>query len=221
MYRNESEIMGNVSFGNDTYYPEHDFYNQSEMITGLKHVDPYLPIENEPMGSDYSVTNFDSSDICHYNGKNTGKNNDNKCGNNSSVKVYNYNPLTYKTNSRSYLDSWNSINYNSLNEYFDQKNKNAKKPSKPINKKNNKNYQEKLEHLQNLKKIKNNENFTDFSSISNSVSNIASGDNVILFILLVSLIIIIAVVFKLFNTISELNQLILSINKQNNLPPKV
>lgn len=79
MYTSESEIMGNIGFGNDQY----------------------TPIENEPMGADYSKFNFDlSTPIDQI----------------SSGKIYNYNPLTYKTSDKTYMDSWDSIN-----EYFASK----------------------------------------------------------------------------------------------------
>jgi|ERR1700678_3581997 len=84
MHYNDGEIMGNIGFGTDPFssYPS------------VFHVDPYLPIENEPMGKLYSPDNFNGSD--------------------NKSSQYQYNPLTYKSSDKSYLDSWDSIN-----EYFD------------------------------------------------------------------------------------------------------
>jgi|GEM_PF-6824914 len=80
-YRN-ADIIGDVGFGRNFSYDDH------EPMVFEQDPDPYLPIENEPMGAYYSPTNFDSS---------------------MGQKVYNYNPLTYKTNSTSYFDSWNPL----------------------------------------------------------------------------------------------------------------
>lgn len=52
---------------------------------------PYMPIENEPMGRDYHPYDYPKSQ-------------------------YNYIPLTYKTDSTSYMDSWNAVD-----EYFSNK----------------------------------------------------------------------------------------------------
>ena len=65
------EIMGGIGVGGDSY---------------SHYVDPYIPLENEPMGPNYAISNFDSSV--------------------NPIKAYPYNPLTYATNSRSYMDSW-------------------------------------------------------------------------------------------------------------------
>ena len=111
----DAEIMGNVGFGLDQYpssYCEFSPFSLKESMTSEKNnfIDPYIPIENEPMGPDYSASNFDSTD-----------------GN----KIYPYNPLTYKTNSRSYLDSWGPLpdikNNDQINEYFTQKNREKEK----------------------------------------------------------------------------------------------
>jgi hypothetical protein len=83
----------------------HDAEIMGDVGFGLdQYPSSYLPIENEPMGNSYSPSNFDSSV--------------------NETKIYPYNPLTYKTNSRSYLDSWDSIN-----EYF--KGKKPEKSEKP------------------------------------------------------------------------------------------
>lgn len=113
----DAEIMGDVGFGLDQFPSSYSEFNPNTLGCSLKekiYVDPYIPIENEPMGSSYSKYNFDSSD--------------------NGTTNYPYNPLTYKTNSRSYLDSWNSIN-----EYFNNKHK------KKINQEH---YCEKPNHVQ-------------------------------------------------------------------------
>lgn len=76
-------------------------------IGNSRSIDPYLPIENEPMGRAYDSANFDSID---------------------GVKIYPYNPLTYKTNSTSYMDSWIPLdNADSVNEYFKNQKMNTRR----------------------------------------------------------------------------------------------
>lgn len=98
------EIMGNIDIGYDQYTPDmsdlSDNYSSGSVgaffegepgykyIQNKKCTNPYLPIENEPMGRAYNPKNFEG-----YGCKN----------------VYNYTPLTNETNSRSYLDTWGPI----------------------------------------------------------------------------------------------------------------
>ena len=44
----DAEIMGSVSYGNDSFTPSYD---------------PYLPILNEPMGRDFESINFKETDL--------------------------------------------------------------------------------------------------------------------------------------------------------------
>lgn len=87
--------------------------------------DPYLPIENEPMGKSYNPNNFDSSQTIE--------------------KIYNYNPLTYKTPSTSYFDDWNYLP-DKLSENF--------KPSQQLKSKDKK---EKIIKFEKMTEPENNE----------------------------------------------------------------
>lgn len=60
----EAEIMGGVGFGDDEY--PSSFYHHSDFSllgngSSTLNRDPYLPIENEPMGRKYDRTDFESS----------------------------------------------------------------------------------------------------------------------------------------------------------------
>lgn len=102
---NDSEVMGMINYG-DEEFPTHEYsifdsgptkcdteiktdqlyYKPSCSSFNFKPKNnPYLPIENEPMGRDYSPNNFNG--WCN-------KSN------------YNYRPLSYKTPARSYFDDW-------------------------------------------------------------------------------------------------------------------
>jgi hypothetical protein len=63
-YFGSADISGGVSFGNDYYdsiRTDGELTDMSVYGGGAK-LDPYLPIENEPMGRDYAPNNFNSSD---------------------------------------------------------------------------------------------------------------------------------------------------------------
>lgn len=64
MLGSNHSLLGGVGFGNDTY-PSSYYYHSDFSILGNGSVtgnrDPYLPIEQEPMGNEYSPTNFSSS----------------------------------------------------------------------------------------------------------------------------------------------------------------
>lgn len=103
---NDFEITDTVSFGGEEY-PTYNYHNifesgppkcDTDVKTNQLYYkpscsgfnfkpqdNPYLPIENEPMGAQYSPDNFNG--YCNY-------------------SRYKYNPLTYKTPSRSYFDTW-------------------------------------------------------------------------------------------------------------------
>jgi hypothetical protein len=74
----DTEIWGGVSVGNDQFSTIYD---------------PYIPILNEPMGREFNTLNFEPTDI---------KSNNTPLG--PVKKNYEYIPLSYKTDSISYLD---------------------------------------------------------------------------------------------------------------------
>jgi hypothetical protein len=63
-YVSDTEIMGGVGFGFDEYPSSYDHHTDFSLLSNGSRTlnqDPYLPIENEPMGRKYDSSNFDSS----------------------------------------------------------------------------------------------------------------------------------------------------------------
>jgi hypothetical protein len=66
MFRNvtDGDISGGVSFANDSFPSEYRYYNDFDILgngSTTYNRDPYIPIENEPMGYGYAAKNFESS----------------------------------------------------------------------------------------------------------------------------------------------------------------
>jgi hypothetical protein len=63
-YTTSGEIAGGVGFGTDEYPSEYQYYNDFDIIgngSTTYNRDPYIPIENEPIGYGYAAKNFESS----------------------------------------------------------------------------------------------------------------------------------------------------------------
>jgi hypothetical protein len=61
----DAEIMGGIGFGNDEFpasYIHHTDFSFLSNGSNSMNRDPYIPIENEPMGRAYSEYNFNSSE---------------------------------------------------------------------------------------------------------------------------------------------------------------
>jgi hypothetical protein len=62
-YFGDNEVMGGIGVGDDQYgdFYSYDAYTDLSVYGYGQPLDPYLPIENEPMGNHYSPDNFNSS----------------------------------------------------------------------------------------------------------------------------------------------------------------
>lgn len=81
----------------------------SRYETSREYYDEYIPILNEPMGNDFNPNNFELT---------------------GGTSSYEYSPLSYKTNSQSYLDSWNPLPDNAKIENMKIKPKTSSIPEK-------------------------------------------------------------------------------------------